>query len=112
MKVMADIIYFGTHGCSGHYPKGIDQELSEGEYKYWSGIDNERWIDLITKDSGFGHLCQDGDIAFTYYAFPWSIDDKRGGSHTDLFWRGEHSEEEIISLIKSNPFLAHQFKLD
>ena len=67
---MADIIYFGTAGCSGHCPKGIDQLLTESEYRYWLNIDNDRWIDLITKNPGYGHLCQDGVIVYTYYAFP------------------------------------------
>lgn len=110
-RCMADIIYFGTDCCPGHYPKGIDQLLTESEYRYWCNIDNDRWIALITKNPGYGHLCQDGIIAYTYYAFPWSVDDRRGGCHTDLFWRGDHSEEEIISLIKNNPFLARQFRM-
>ena len=109
---MADIIYFGTDGRSGHYPKGIDQLLTQSEYRYWVNIDNDRWIDLITKNPGYGHLSQNGVIAYTYYAFPWSVDDRRGGSHTDLIWKGNHTEEEIVSLIKSNPFLARQFKMD
>lgn len=29
---MADIIYFGTNGESGHYPMGIDKTLSNDEY--------------------------------------------------------------------------------
>ena len=109
---MADIIYFGTDGRSGHYAKGIDQPLTESEYRYWENIDNDRWINLITKNPGYGHLCQNGVLAYTYYAFPWSVDDRRGGSHTDLIWKGNHTEEEIIGLIKSNPFLARQFKMD
>jgi hypothetical protein len=35
----------------------------------------------------------------------------RNGSHTELFWKGIHSEEEIVSLIKNNQFLAKQFKM-
>lgn len=109
---MADIIYFGTAGCVGHYPKGIDQPLTESEYKYWINLDSDHWINLITENPGYGHLYQDGVITYTYYAFPWSRDDNRSDSHTDLLWKGNHSEEEIIGLIKSNPFLARQFKMD
>lgn len=25
---MAEIIYFGTNGCAGHYPVGIDKTLT------------------------------------------------------------------------------------
>jgi hypothetical protein len=31
---MAEIIYFGTNGCSGHYPIGIDKTLTHAELKY------------------------------------------------------------------------------
>lgn len=31
--------------------------------------------------------------------------------HTELFWKGIHTEEEIINLIKSNAFLKKQFKM-
>ena len=33
---MADIIYFGTNGESGHYPMGIDKTLSNDEYNFWN----------------------------------------------------------------------------
>ncbi len=33
-------------------------------------------------------------------------------SHTELFWKGIHSKEEIVNLIKNNQFLARQFKMD
>lgn len=108
---MAKIIYFGTLGCSGHYPKGIDKMLNQEEYMLWRNIDNDKWINKITNNPGYGHLTDNGKIVFTYYAFPWSVDDNRGGSHTDLFWEGEHSEEEIINLIKNNEFLRTQFGL-
>ncbi len=35
---MADIIYFGTNGESGHYPMGIDKTLSNDEYKMMKEI--------------------------------------------------------------------------
>lgn len=76
---MAEIIYFGTNGCSGHSPIGIDKTLTGAEYKIWCECD---------------------------------CDDDRVGSHTELFWKGIHSEEEIVNLIKNNQFLARQFKMD
>lgn len=44
---MAEIIYFGTNGCSGHYPIGIDKTLTGAEYE----ICNER-IAKINKKEG------------------------------------------------------------
>lgn len=32
-------------------------------------------------------------------------------SHTELFWKGTHKEEEIINLIKNDTFLLKQFNL-
>ena len=45
---MADIVYFGTNGCSGHYPIGIDKTLTGAEYEIWCECDNEYWIDNNT----------------------------------------------------------------
>ena len=47
---MAEIIYFGTNGCSGHYPIGIDKTLTGAEYEIWCECDNETWIDNTPKD--------------------------------------------------------------
>lgn len=104
---MADIIYFGTDGSAGHYPKGIDKELTSEEYKYWCSLDNDRWICAVANEPGYGKLTD-----YTYYSQPWSVDDHRAGSHTNLLWKGEHTEEEILNLIKGNAFLARQFKMN
>lgn len=34
---MAEIIYFGTNGCSGHHPIGIDKTLNGDEYGFAKG---------------------------------------------------------------------------
>lgn len=108
---MADIIYFGTQGRVGHYPKGIDKELTDAEYKFWCNLDNDSWICAVANESGYGKLTDKGVVVYTRYSQPWSVDDHRAGSHTNLLWKGEHTEEEILNLIKGNPFLARQFKL-
>ena len=97
---MAKIIYFGAegNGRAGHYPMGIDKYLTLEECKIWTECDNETWI----KHHG---------VVYTNYAVPFSVDDERGGSHTEVFWEGIHSEEEMIELIKSNTFLKKQFKM-
>lgn len=109
---MAKIIYFGTegNGRAEHYPMGIDKGLTHEEYKIWTECDNEKWIDNIYKNPG-RHLIKHHDVVYTNYAMPFSVDDERRYSHTEVFWEGLHSEEEMIELIKSNPFLKRQFKM-
>lgn len=107
---MAKIIYFGTNGKSGHYPIGIDKSLNGDEYNKWCECDNEVWIDNIRKNPG-RHLIKHHGEVYTNYGVPFSVDEDRVGCHTELFWKGIHTEEEIINLIKSNPFLSKQFNL-
>lgn len=107
---MAKIIYFGTNRCSGHYPIGIDMALTGEEYNKWCECDNEFWIENIRKSPG-RHLIQHNGETYTNYGVPFSVDEDRGGDHTELFWEGVHSEKEIIELIKSNQFLKRQFKM-
>ena len=109
---MAKIIYFGTEGdgVAGHYPMGIDKTLTREEEEIWRECDNEFWINNISKKPG-RHLIKHYDVIYTNYAVPFSVDDERGGSHTEVFWEGVHSEQEITDLIKSNPFLKRQFRM-
>lgn len=46
---MAEIIYFGTNECPGHYPIGIDKALTGAEYKIWCECDSGYWIENIRK---------------------------------------------------------------
>ena len=108
---MAKIIYFGTNGCSGHYPIGIDMTLTGEEYNKWCECDNEYWIENIHKNPG-RHLVQHHGETYTNYGVPFSVDEDRVGDHTELFWEGIHSEEEIVNLIKNDRFLAKQFKME
>lgn len=107
---MAEIIYFGTNGGSGHYPIGIDKTLTREEYKKWCECDNGTWINNIQKNPGRHLIKHHGEI-YTNYGVPFSVDEVRVGDHTELFWKGIHSEEEIINLIKNDPFLSKQFNL-
>ena len=106
---MAEIIYFGTNGCPGHYPIGIDKTLSNEEYKMWKECDNGVWVENIQKNPGRHLILHHGEV-YTNYGIPFSVDDERNYSHTELFWKGIHTEEEIVNLIKNNQFLAKQFK--
>lgn len=107
---MAEIIYFGTNVESGHYPIGIDETLTADEYNMWCEYDNEVWIDNIYKNPGRHLIKRHGEV-YTNYGVPFSVDDDRVGSHTELFWKGIHTEDEIINFIKSNPYLSKQFNL-
>ena len=49
---MAEIIYFGTNGSSGHYPIGIDKTLTGDEYGMWCECDNDVWINNIRENPG------------------------------------------------------------
>ena len=107
---MAEIIYFGTNGGSGHSPIGIDKTLNGDEYGMWCECDNDAWINNIRKKPG-RHLIKHHGEVYTNYCVPFSADEDRVGDHTELFWKGIHTEEEIVNLIKNNQFLARQFKL-
>lgn len=104
------IVYFGTEGAPGHYPKGISRDLDPQEVKLWRRIDNSDWIELVNSNPGYRMVKIIGEL-FSAYSVPWSIDDHRCGSHTNVFWEGAHSEKEMIELIKNNNFLKHQFKI-
>jgi hypothetical protein len=65
---MAEIIYFGTNGCSGHYPIGIDKVLTSAEYGMWCECDNETWINNIRKNPG-RHLIKHHGEVYTNYVF-------------------------------------------
>lgn len=73
---MAEIIYFGTNGCSGHYPIGIDKTLTGEEYNKWCECDNETWINNIRKNPG-RHLIKHHGEVYTNYGVPFSVDDER-----------------------------------
>lgn len=49
---MAEIIYFGTNGCSGHYPIGIDKTLNWDEYGMWCECDNDAFCDFVRMPKG------------------------------------------------------------
>lgn len=63
---MAEIIYFGTNGCSGHYPIGIDKVLTSAEYGMWRECDNETWIDNIRKNPGRHVIKHHGEVYTNY----------------------------------------------
>lgn len=104
------IVYFGTEGKrSGHNAIGIDRNLSAQESAEWcKKVDTYYWLGLVTENPGL-RLVQVNGIIYTAYSVPYSVDDERPGSHTNVFYEGEHTESEMLELIKSNAFLKRQF---
>ena len=87
MHDMAKIIYFGTegNGKAGHYPMGIDKNLTHEECKMWTACDNEVWINNIYKYPG-RHLIKHHGVVYTNYAVPFSVDDERRGVHIQKYF--------------------------
>ena len=61
--------------------------------------DNETWTNNIRKNPGRHH----GEV-YTNYGVPFSVDDDRGGSHTELFWKGNEKvgEEPGVSVYEAH----------
>lgn len=109
-KNKAKIIYFGTNRSSGHTAIGIDADLSKEEYDHWCECDNDYWIEkLYLNPQQHLRYVRHYGLIYTVYSIPKSVDDHRLNSHTNLFWEGHHTEEEMESLIKGNEFLKRQF---
>lgn len=87
----------------------LDKDCITRDYSYI--YDNETWENNIRKNPGRHLIKQHGEV-YTNYGVPFSVDDDRVDSHTELFWKGIHSEEEIVNLIKNDSFLSKQFKLN
>lgn len=71
---------------------------------------NDAWINNIQKNPG-RHLIKHYGEVYTNYGVPFSVDEDGFDDHTELFWKGIHTEEEIINLIKNDSFLSKQFNL-
>lgn len=97
---MAKIIYFGTegNGRAGHYPMGIDQDLTHEECKIWTECDNETWINNICENPG-RHLIKHYGVVYTNYAVPFSVDDERNGSHAD------HMKADLKMLLQCDAYV-------
>ncbi len=92
------VIYFGTEGRghAGHYPLGINCELSREEYEQIYKVDK------LSPD-GFFRFDE-----FLGYGVPFSPDDMRGGCKTIVLVENG-TEDEIIYCINNNEFLNRQF---
>lgn len=108
MEKKQRMFYFGTDGCAGHYPQPINSDLPNVKSDDWAHFDGAMlvWIrqyGTYSQGKLFGS-------EWSVYAVPWSVDDARGGCHTDFLWEGEHTKEEMEAYIKQNDFLRRQFR--
>lgn len=103
------IIYFGTDGCAGHYPLGINFTLSEEEYKDSKEIDRIITDEVLDENTGtFLRYLSDG-VPYTCFGVPYSPDDTRPGSKTIVLVE-YGTVQEVKDAILQNPFLLDKFK--
>jgi len=112
---MEKITYFGTkNGECGHYPKGINYDITYKEKEYYNRCDGFAFMacDRMNYDKSIKASYRISDSEnITIYSIPYSVDDDWVGSHTVLFYEGNHSLEEMENIIIENNFLCHQFDM-
>lgn len=108
MEKKQRMFYFGTNGCAGHYALPINSDLPDVKSDDWARFDGAmlNWIEKKGTYSQAKLFASEWSV----YAVPWSVDDTRGGCHTDFLWEGEHTQEEMEAYIKQNAFLRRQFR--
>lgn len=111
---MKKIIYFGTHGCAGHYTVGINCHLNPCFRDIIEQSVDSAQFGTIIRENRMPGKCSSWfrDAIYSYYCLPYSIDDKRHGSKTVLIWEGEHTSDEMELLVSSNTFLYKQFDVE
>lgn len=108
MEKKQRMFYYGTNGCAGHYALPINSDLPDVKYDYWARFDGAMLV-WIRKYGTYSQAKLFGS-EWSVYAVPWSVDDARGGCHTDFLWEGTHTKEEMEAYIKHNDFLRRQFR--
>lgn len=103
------IIYFGTDGCVGHYPLGINFTLSKEEYKDFQEIDRIITDEVLDENTGTFLRYLPGGVLYTCYGVPYSPDDERPGSKTIVLVE-YGTVQEVKDAILQNPFLLDKFK--
>lgn len=102
---MGRVAYFGTQGCVGHYPLVISGLFTQEELREFNKVDCDSFYSYVTEYKPtmfrFGK--------YTAVGFPASPDDERGGSKTVVFFDGDVTPNEIINVLRNNPFLKSQF---
>lgn len=95
------IIYFGTDGCVGHYPLGINFHLTRKEYKDFQEIDRIITDEVLNENNGtFLRYLSDG-VPYTCFGVPYSPDDERPGSKTIVLV--EYGTVQEVKDVSLNP---------
>lgn len=105
------IFYFGTNGSRECVPLIVyhDGDVSPLYLEHEVCEKLERTLSYMSLENvtfGRGYFL---GRKWTVYLKPWSVDDYRCGCFTSLFCEGEHTIEEMESIIKRTPFLQRQF---
>lgn len=108
---MEHISYIGTYGYGlGIYSIGINYLMSKEELDFYSNI--WWWKDNIPKNKNKEHKCSYWiDHDDTYYGLLYSIDydNNEFGRFAALVVKGQHTIEEIETIINGNYFLKKEF---
>lgn len=81
-KLQKRIIYFGTNGCVGHYPLGINFTLSKEEYNDFEEIDRIMTDEILDENTGTFLRYLPKGVAYVCFGVPYSPDDECPGSKT------------------------------
>ena len=103
------IIYFGTNGCVGHYPLGINFHLTQKEYQYFKKIDRIITDETLNKATGTFFCYRTNGTSYIGFGVPYSPDDERPGSKTIVLVE-YGTVQEVKDAILQNPFLLDKFK--
>ena len=109
---MKRIWYFGTDGGIDHCPKCIKGTMTSEEYSKLCNVDSSGFEKTVCWESG-GYI---SDVSlcgyrFSVYGIPYSVDNRKPGSHTYLFMEGYYTKKKMMDYIKSDRFLRRQFDL-
>lgn len=102
------IIYFGTDGCVGHYPLGINFHLTRKEYKDFEKIDRIITDEFLNEATGTFFRYITNGILYIGFGVPYSPDDERPGSKTIVLVENG-TVQKVKDAILQNPFLLDKF---
>lgn len=102
------IIYFGTDGCVGHYPLGINFHLTRKDDKNFEKIDRIITDEFLNEATGTFFRYITNDIPYIGFGVPYSPDDERPGSKTIVLVENG-TVQKVKDAILQNPFLLDKF---
>ena len=103
------IIYFGTDGCVGCYPLGINFHLTRKDDKNFEKIDRIITDEFLNEATGTFFRYITNGIPYIGFGVPYSPDDERPGSKTIVLVENG-TAQKVKDAILQNPFLLDKFK--